>query len=658
MKKILLVVPQHIETQLQVTAELPSLKGKVLKMVPLQIATVAALTPDDIQVDLWDESLHGQIGEPTELSDYDLVGVTGYVAHLQRAREIAQLFRKRGILVAVGGSGVSVAPERYRNFFDILFIGEAELTWPQFIADWKAGSYQTEYRQVTKPDLAISPVPRWGNIADQVKNYIMGGVQTSRGCPFDCEFCDIRNLFGNRTRYKPIDKVLEEVATLERLGVNSVGFCDDNFIGNPGYAKDLLRELIQQNNSFAEPLRFHTELTINVARDEELLELLADANFNMLSIGIESTNKESLKEINKLQNLRDDLVADCKKIMSYGIPIEAFMIVGFDHDTQEIFDQHFEFLQESHMTSTKINLLKSPQGTRLHSRLIQEGRFLNVDKGLYDKKGFFSKDFRGATNIIPKGMTRAELFSGYLNLVERLYDWDNFTTRIKEFVSNVKRQPNVPQKSEPQQSLPSALTSFILSLDEKAQSAIFNIALHTRQTAPFMMRKVIRLISGQYLEAVNLPLLREAISKQIQLEESVDMKQFIEKPEILIPESFREPYQEIFPEIHHRVYTGLIDKTRTDEALIEVFIDFLTRWRKTFAQFSDQHRASLDELTDRIIAKENGTAGNKSPVQADEAVPDIKKTMLAEEIFQAVEQKLRIAESLSTKGVKERKWQA
>jgi radical SAM superfamily enzyme YgiQ (UPF0313 family) len=337
MKKILLVTSEFKAPGWDVK-NLPVVQKKSL-VTPLHLATIAALTPEDIEVDLWDEAVHGWIDDATEFDkEFDLVGITSHALILQRVKEIAQVFRRRGIPVAIGGIDVSSSSGFFRNDADILFFGEAELTWPQFIADWKAGSYRKEYREVTFPDLALSPLPRWDSIADDIPSYLAGTVQTSRGCPFACDYCQISFLYGRQMRYKPIDKVLEEVATLERLGLNSILFCDSNFIGNPGYAKDLLRELIPQNNSFAEPLRFQTDLTINVAKDDELLELLADANFNMLLIGIESPNKESLREINKLQNVRSDLVADCKKIMSYGIPIEASMIVGFDHDTPEIFD--------------------------------------------------------------------------------------------------------------------------------------------------------------------------------------------------------------------------------------------------------------------------------------------------------------------------------
>jgi hypothetical protein len=173
------------------------------------------------------------------------------------------------------------------------------------------------------------------------------------------------------------------------------------------------------------------------------------------------------------------------------------------------------------------------QGTRLRRRLFEERRLLDFEKGLYDKEGLFVTDSRGTTNIIPKGMTRPELFSGYLSLVEKVYDWDNFAARIKGFVSNVKRRPNVPQESGQQKSLSPALNAFLLSLEEKVRNAVFDIFLYTRQHSPFMIGNVAGLMARQYLEASKLPLLREAILKQMKFEESLDIEKFIERTEVL-----------------------------------------------------------------------------------------------------------------------------
>jgi len=636
MKRILLISTNFdpktgMSDQHQDIMNLSSKKGL---MTPLNLATLAALTPDDIEVVLWDELVQGRIDDSTDLEDYDLVGISTYTRHIPQARKVAQIFRKRGIPVAVGGPGVSAFPMHCRNFFDILFIGEAELIWPQFIADWKAGGYQDEYRQVTKLDLAISPVPRWDGI--NVKDYLMGTVQTTRGCPFDCDFCDVIYLYGRRPRYKPIPQVLEEVGTLHRLGIElSIFFCDDNFTGDRRYAKDLLRALIPLNRTFPKPLRFLTQLSIGIAKDDELLELLANANFDSLFIGIESPNKESLKGINKLENYHTDLLADIKKIQSYGMDIQAGMIVGFDHDTLEIFDEQFEFLQEACIPISSIRVLSAPEGTRLWARLYKEGRIADISDNDYT-----------LTNIIPKNMTRAELFTGYYDLVKRNRGWKIFSERVKGFVSGVKRRPNMiseDMQDEGGDTRWKALRNILSSIDdEEARGYIRDMLEYALQHAPSMLEKVMGLIIRQYGSASSLPVLREVVNQQIEIEASSGLLK-IPQVEFLVPDSFKEPYKEIFPEIYKYVYLNLKDKTRTDEALIEVFTDFLLRWGQTFEKFSDYHRTFLFEIADRTIAKRNRIIDDQSAAieQSQEEILDIQKTRLGDEIIKYVEQELR-----------------
>ena len=613
--------------------KIPFLNKKAF-LVPLHIATIAALTSDDIEVDLWDEPVHGRIDDSTDLKDYDLVGITGYVVHLRRAKEIAQIFRRRGIPVAIGGPGVSSAPERCRDFFDILFIGEAEYTWPQFIADWKAGNYRNEYRQITKPPMEISPLPRWDSLTEHLKDYALGAVQTTRGCPFDCEFCDVIYLFGRRPRHKPISRVLEEVSALQNLGVERIFFCDDNFIGNIRYTKHLLKELIALNNSFQKPMQFQTQATINLANDEELLELMADANFGILFIGIESPNKEALKETNKLHNYRSNLVEDLKKIMSYGMAIKGGMIVGFDEDTPEIFGQQFEFLQEACVPIPTINLLKAPVGTKLWARLRKEGRLL-VD---YDRH--HSENLRaGTTNIIPKQMTRVELLSGYLSLIEKLSEWPNFEERIKGFVSDIKRQPNIPQKSEKDERPSSPMGAFA-NLPTEARRAISGMFFHTLQHAPFMLEKVLGFICVQLSELAILEPLKNELQEQIELEKSGAANLEIDQGDFTIPEGFMKAYPKVFPEIHKQVYLGLLDKKRVDEILVQVFTDFLIRWGETFEKFEEYYRTFLFEIVNRAIDKENSGFSESEPLVLQE-IPDIKKSQLANEVLKCVEQELR-----------------
>jgi hypothetical protein len=655
MKKILLIAPDFNPEETKVRSlagGLTALKFLPQKtfMVPLGLATVAALTPDGIEVDIWDEAVRGLMSDDTELdTGYDLVGVTGYINHLSRVKQLGEMFRRRGIPVVVGGPGVSSAPEHYHNAFDVLFIGEAEYIWPQFIADWKAGRYRSEYRQVDKPDLTCSPLPRWDKVAADMKHYVCGGVQTTRGCPFDCEFCDVIYIYGRQARHKSIDQVLEEIIALERLGAERILLCDDNFIGNPRYAKALLRALTPVNNAFERPLGFYTQLTLNVAKDDEMLALLADANFAGLFIGIETPNIDSLIETNKPQNYKTDILADVKKILSYGLPITAGLIVGFDHDDTSIFDRQFEFSQESCIPMPLAHMLKAPVGTKLWVRLHKEGRVVQF----WEEGGKSLNDTRAWTNIIPKQMTRRELMTGYLGLVERLRDWRNFEARVKGMISLLQRQPQVkPRGASLEQSM--SVFKFVLEgMEPEARQSTIRLLRYTRQHAPFMLGKVLGLIVRQYLEAAEVPFLREMIAAQIHRESDEAFVLLREPTVFFIPEAFKKPYRDIFRELYERVYQGLIDKSRTQDALVEVIYDFLTRWGLTFEQFEEHHRAFLFEICDRTVAKENGTrpSGAGAPMDLRE-IPDrltglsegqtlVWLKRLADEVLRTVEQDLR-----------------
>jgi radical SAM superfamily enzyme YgiQ (UPF0313 family) len=646
MKKILLITPDFNpgESKLRsvrtMFAGLKFLPQKAF-MVPLGLATVAALTPDDIEVDIWDEAVHGLIHDDTDFKkDYDLVGVTGYINHFWRARELGEIFRRRGIPVAVGGPGVSAAPEHYRNSFDILFIGEAEHIWPQFITDWKAGRYRPEYRQVAKIDMTHSPLPRWDKVAGSINDYLIGGVQTTRGCPFDCEFCDVIYIYGRQARHKSIAQVLEEIIALERLGVERIFLCDDNFIGNPHYARDLLRALIPVNNAFRRPVGFFTQITLNIAKDDEMLELLADANFFGLFIGLESPNMESLIETNKPQNYKTDMLADVKKIQSYGLPIQASLIVGFDHDDSTIFDRQFEFVQEAGLLTPAVWTLKAPVGTKLWVRLHKAGRVVELPE---DVRQFLS-DMRAWTNIIPQRMTRRELMSGYLDLMERVRDWRNFEVRVKRMISLVWRQPQVKPPRVDWKLRVSGLKFVLFGMDREARRSAIRLFLYTRWRAPFMLPRVMGMIARQYVETADLPFLREAIEAQIRLESREEFKLQFEPTVFFVPEAFKKPYKAIFPELHQRVYQGLIDKSRTHDALVEVIYDFLTRWGLTFEQFEEHHRAFLFELCDRTIAQENSNLQPEEHMAAgDVAIPDsdYRRSRLPDEILRTVEQELR-----------------
>jgi radical SAM superfamily enzyme YgiQ (UPF0313 family) len=635
MKKILLVSPEAENEALWVTGEETCLQA-CTNFLPVGLATVAAMTPDTVQVDIWDELVHGRIDDHTQFREqYDLVGVTGYKAHLLRCRQVAAVFRKRGIPVAIGGPGVSGCPDAYRPHFDYLFIGEAEKTWPQFVRDWERGQAKREYRQIEKPDLADSPRPKWDSLLDVFPKYAMGCVQTTRGCPFDCEFCDVIYLFGRRSRHKPIPHIIEELRALYEQGKDTIMVCDDEFIGDPRYAKELCRELIKFNNSLPRPMSFSTQLTMNLSKDPELLELVADANFNLVFIGIETPNPESLKETGKFQNLRKDLVADVQKILAHGIAIRAGIIVGFDHDGPDIFDMQFDFIQRACLQSIAINMLKAPLETKLWTRLRQEGRVVSLAKITH-----LLGPSRSYTNILPKMMNRVELLRGYRWLQLQVHNWQTFGERIKGFVSLVKRVPRV--KEEPLGFDEALAMCTAPDPGPEARRVIEDILRHTERVCPFMMRrvKIIIVQFRSYLET--MAKLIPAVDLQIEREEAGSFPLELDPRTVPVPPGFREDFEKIFHRLYGRVYVNLTDKSQVPEALAEMFVDFLVAWGKDFERLEDYHLAYLEEICDRTCAKCNGQPPQEFvPVPVGTtALPNVKRTRLAEDILKTVEQEM------------------
>jgi radical SAM superfamily enzyme YgiQ (UPF0313 family) len=233
MKSILLVSPlfQERHRLFENEARVQQRGSDRAFMAPVSVCTVAALTPPDFHVDIYDENVHGIITEKTRFPrQYDFVGLTGFSSHFQRVSAISKIFRERGVMVGIGGPAASTTPERYVELADVVFIGEAEYIWPAFLEEWKNGKPRRIYRQVIKPELEVSKPPRWELLGEDVNRYLMGSVQTSRGCPFDCEFCDVPYIFGHRSRWKPVQDVVNEIKIQYDLGVRRIFFCDDNFL--------------------------------------------------------------------------------------------------------------------------------------------------------------------------------------------------------------------------------------------------------------------------------------------------------------------------------------------------------------------------------------------------------------------------------------------
>jgi radical SAM superfamily enzyme YgiQ (UPF0313 family) len=404
---------------------------------PLGLLTLAALTPPDFAVTLCDEN----IGESVDYrTDAPVIGITGYIIQMERVFEIADRFRALGKTVVIGGPLANLLPDVCALYCDVLFEGEAEYTWPRFLQDYLAGTVARRYQESEKIHLPDSPPPRLELLKGK---YAHGIVQCTRGCPFECEFCDIIVMYGRKMRLKPIERVLQEIEAWQARGVPQVFFADDNFIGNRAYAKDLLRALAKWNKRQRQAMSFYTQASIDMVRDEELLELLRDANFVSVFIGIESPRKSSLAETHKTQNVKLDMVEAIHKIQSYNLFISAGMIVGFDNDDATIFDEQYEFLQRAGIPIAMLSALMAVPKTPLYKRLKAAGRLIKRTSSSKEPSQYAGTN--GGTNFHPLLMTVEELKHGQQELCRRLYAPKAFAERL---LGNLSRFHDVRYRPE------------------------------------------------------------------------------------------------------------------------------------------------------------------------------------------------------------------
>jgi radical SAM superfamily enzyme YgiQ (UPF0313 family) len=417
--KIYLIAPKNPESFWTFDRILPSLNKKCV-FPNLSLPTVAGITPREHEVVLCDENV-----EPIDFdTDADIIGLTGYVIHQQRIFELADAFRERGKFVVAGGPFASLCPEELRDKVDVLFVDEAEYTWPAFLNDYAAGNWQTEYRQVEKPSMHDSPLPRFDLL--RIDQYRTMTIQFARGCPFNCEFCDIIVMYGRRPRTKAVAQVMAEVEEIHRLGLRNIFVVDDNFIGNKKEAKALLQALAEWQKERGYPLEMMTEVTLNIAQDDELLQLMRAANFTTIFVGIESPRAASLLETHKTQNLRESILDSVHRIQRAGMEVMAGMIVGFDHDDPSIFEEQFRFIQDARIPVSMTGMLNAVPKTPLYDRLKKAGRLIAESVG--DQFVF--------TNIVPHGMSRVQLYEGYKQLLQRLYSYRNYRRRVMQLILN------------------------------------------------------------------------------------------------------------------------------------------------------------------------------------------------------------------------------
>ena len=392
--------------------------GKRANLPVACLPLLAALVPKHHNVTLIDENVE-EI-DFDRLGRADMVCVTGMSIQGRRLREILREVRNRGVLTVAGGAMATVEPEELEDFADVIFVGEADTTFPQFLREWEDGRHGTRYVQADKTDMTTLPQPRLDLLKSQ--HYMFGSMQISRGCPFTCEFCDIIVTFGRKPRLKSSRQILAELDAYYRAGIRIVFVVDDNLIGNKKAIKPILRDIIQWQEDHAYALTLFTEASLDLAEDDELMDLMGRAGFQSVFIGIESPNEESLRETKKLQNVREragTLLERVHRIQGHGLDVWCGMIVGFDSDNPSIFRVLPKFLADARIANALIGLLHAIPTTPLYDRLKKEGRLNDGD----DSAAF-------GTNVAPLGMSREELRKGFVEVTREAYTADAYFQRI------------------------------------------------------------------------------------------------------------------------------------------------------------------------------------------------------------------------------------
>jgi radical SAM superfamily enzyme YgiQ (UPF0313 family) len=422
--KILMLYPEFPDTFWSFKHALKFIRKKASTQ-PLGLITVAAMLPAEWEKRLVD--LNAGTLKDNDLEWADLAFVSAMAVQRQSAREVIIRCKAAGLKVVAGGPLFTAEHEQFPEV-DHFVLNEAEMTLPPFLRDLEKGQAQRVYSSDEFPDIRQTPAPLWELL--DLKRYATMSIQYSRGCPFDCEFCNITTLFGHLPRVKTSVQIIHELDGLYNLGWREpVFFVDDNLIGNKKHLReDLLPALIEWRKG-KKGMPFNTEISINIADDESIMNLMTQAGFDTVFIGVETPDDDSLVECNKKQNLHRDLVADVKKIQRAGLQVQGGFIIGFDNDTPSIFQRQIDFIQKSGIVTAMVGLLQAPVGTRLYNRLLQAGRLV----------GSFSGDnVDGGTNIIPKGMNIDMLKKGYRAVMKTLYSPKNYYARVKTFLQEYK----------------------------------------------------------------------------------------------------------------------------------------------------------------------------------------------------------------------------
>lgn len=433
--KILLVYPKYPVTYWSFQYALKFISKKA-SFPPLGLLTVAALLPENFEKRLIDMNIRKL--KDDDILWADCVLVSAMVVQKESARDVINRCRSLSIRVAAGGP---LFTSEYEQFDDVdhLILNEGELTLPAFIDDLENGKAVHLYTSKDYADLEATPIPLWDLI--DIREYASMNIQYSRGCPFNCEFCNITSLYGHVPRTKGVSQLLGELDALYNCGWRGgVFFVDDNFIGNKAKLKnEILPAVIQWMKIKKHPFTFITEASINLSDDDELMRLMVDAGFDTVFIGIETPNEDSLIECSKVQNKNRDMIQCVKKIQRFGMQVQGGFIVGFDNDKDGIFDRMVQFIQESGIVTAMVGLLNAPKGTLLYKRLSGEGRLF---------EGFTGDNTNFTMNFIPK-MDKEKLLQGYKKIVSSIYSPEKYYARVLALLKQYNPAKNMPIRINP-----------------------------------------------------------------------------------------------------------------------------------------------------------------------------------------------------------------
>lgn len=426
---VLLVYPEYPPTYWSFRFAVPFQRRKAA-YPPLGLLTIAPFLPKD-----WNKRLIDLNTEPLRdehLQWADIVMISAMIVQKASASDVIQRARKMGKRIVAGGP--LWAKDKNPDLdVDHVIEGESEYLLPEFLKELKAGCAQKVYSSEQMPSLEDTPLPDFDLI--RLKNYSSMLLQFSRGCPFNCEFCDIIEIFGRRSRCKSNEQFLTELDLLYSKGWRgSVFIVDDNFIGNKTVIRNLLPHLIEWQQKHRYPFNFFTEASVNLARETDMIEGMVEAGFRKVFLGIETPVEESLKQTQKMQNTTMDLIESVRKIQQSGLEVLSGFIVGFDSDPPDVFHRVTEFIRNAAIPVSMVGLLSALPGTQLARRLLREGRLLAESNG-----NNTSIDL----NFVPT-MSAHKLIEGYKNILATIYEPREYYERVLEFLSHYK--PRIRQR--------------------------------------------------------------------------------------------------------------------------------------------------------------------------------------------------------------------